>query len=60
MTLAGDGGAGVGDLGNEIAEVTAIAYGAFHALIGQQAADQQLSDTEIAQHIIDVSGDEDG
>ena len=44
VSLGAIGQAGISDLCDQIAQVTGIADGAFHTLVGDQAADHQLFD----------------
>ena len=44
VSLGGIGQAGIADLCDQIAQIAGIANGAFHALVGDQAADHQLFD----------------
>ena len=44
VSLGAIGQAGISDLCDQIAQVTGIADGAFHTLVGDQATDHQLFD----------------
>ena len=44
VSLGAIGQAGIADLCDQIAQITGIADGAFHTLLGDQAADHQLFD----------------
>ena len=44
VSLGAIGQAGIADLCDQIAQITGIADGAFHTLVGDQAADHQLFD----------------
>ena len=44
VSLGAIGQAGIADLCDQIAKITGIADGAFHTLVGDQAADHQLFD----------------
>ena len=58
VPLLGKGGTGIGGQGNQITQVTGVTHRGTDALIRQQAADNQIFDTEIAQYIVNVGGDE--
>src|SRR5260370_6889377 len=53
------GGAGIGDEGDEIAEIATVAHRALDALVGDDARYHQMARAEVAQHVIDVGRDED-
>src|SRR5690349_4533351 len=47
-------GAGVGDQRDEVTLIAGVADGAFDALVGDDAADDEIFRAEIAEHVVNV------
>ena len=58
VPLLGMGGTGIGDQRNQITQIAGVPNRRADALICQQATGNQKVDTEIAQNIVNVGGDE--
>src|ERR1041385_819346 len=58
VALLGVGGAGIGHLCDEITEIAGIANGALDALVGDDAAEDELLYPELAQDVVDMGRDE--
>ncbi len=56
VPLMGVCGAGIGDQGDQIAEITGITYRGADALISEHAADHKVSYPKIPENIMDVGG----
>jgi hypothetical protein len=58
LPILRQGHAGIGGHRHEVAQVAGVAHRRIDALIGETADDDEISGAEIAQHVIDVGGDE--